>query len=207
MNEHYPFTLPPLPYPYDALEPHIDKKTMQVHHDTLFQGYVTRLNNALKDYPRFQSWSLERLILENDQLPQSIRTTVYNNAGGVYNHTLYFNTMTPRYRKPSATMNRKLEHFFGSYDRFAAQMLAAGLSVFGSGWAWLVCDRNGNLNIVTTKNQDTPLPKNLKPLLPLDVWEHAYFLKYLAARNEYINNWLKVINWDHVEDIMRKNCV
>lgn len=205
MNEHYPFTLPPLPYGSDALEPHINRKTLKDHHDIFFQGYVTRLNNALKNYPRFQSWSLERLILENERLPQSIRTTVYNNAGGILNHTMYFDSMTPRFRKPSAYLKRMIDHYFGSYERFLAQLLEAGLSVFGSGWAWLVKDRYGNLNIMTTKNQDTPLPKNLIPLLPVDVWEHAYIPQYLAARNEYINNWSKIINWDYVEQLVRKS--
>lgn len=203
MNEHYPFKVPPLPYKYSALSPYIDEKTIRVHHDTLFQGYVTRLNNALQKYPRFQNWSLERLILQNNRLPQDIQTTVYNNAGGVYNHTIYFDSMTPKYRKPSNGMVRMLERSFGSYDNFVKELTAAGLSVFGSGWAWLV-DDGRKLKIVTTKNQDTPLPNGQYPILPLDVWEHSYFLQYLSDRAKYIDNWFHIINWNYVEDRIAK---
>lgn len=199
MNEHYPFELPPLPYDTGALSPKIDEKTIRVHHDTLFLGYVTRLNNALKNYPQFHNWSLHRLILDNHRLPKDIRTTVYNNAGGVYNHTLYFNAMTPKYQNPSPNMMNLINRSFGSYDKFKTAMLNAGLSVFGSGWAWLAKDRNGKLVIQTTANQDTLLPQGLLSLLPLDVWEHSYFLQYLAARNEYIMNWFTLINWKYVE--------
>lgn len=199
MNQHYPFVVPPLPYKDNALQPYIDEKTMRIHHDTLFLGYVTRLNNALKDYPRFQSWSLQQLILQNNQLPKAIQTTVYNNAGGVYNHTLFFDSMTPNYKRPSMYMVRMLQRAFGSLDKFKEAMLNAGMSVFGSGWAWLVVDDKNRLKIMTTKNQDTPLPQHMYPLLPLDVWEHAYFLQYISARNDYINNWFHVINWDYVE--------
>lgn len=203
MNETYPFVLPPLPYRYRALMPYIDEETMKVHHDTLFQGYITRLNNALKDYPKYQTWTLERLIIENSKLPTSIQTTVYNNAGGTYNHTIYFDAMTPNYHHPSRFMMQMLERSFGSYDRFVSNMLAQGLSVFGSGWAWLIIDRRGNLEIMTTKNQDTPLPLGVFPLLPLDVWEHAYFLQYKSARNDYINNWFRLINWNYIEERIR----
>lgn len=199
MNEHYPFELPPLPYDTGALSPKIDEETIRVHHDTLFLGYVTRLNNALKDYPQFQSYSLQRLILDNHRLPKDIQTTVYNNAGGVYNHTLYFDAMTPDYQQPSPKMMDMINCSFGSYDNFKTVMLNAGLSVFGSGWAWLAKDRSGRLVIMTTKNQDTLLPQGLLGLLPLDVWEHSYFLQYLAARNTYITNWFDLINWKYVE--------
>lgn len=199
MNETYPFTLPPLPYPSSALMPYINEKTMNVHHDTLFLGYITRLNAALKEYPRFHSWSLEKLIVDNYKLPKEIQMIVYNNAGGTYNHHIYFDAMTPNYRNPSNQMMQMIHRSFSSFDDFKKQMLAAGLSVFGSGWAWLVLDRRGKLQIVTTRNQDTPLPNNLYPILPLDVWEHAYFLQYLSARNDYINNWFNVINWNYVE--------
>lgn len=141
MNEHYPFVLPPLPYRYYALEPYLEEQTIRIHHDTLFQGYVDRLNAALQKYPRFQRWNLERLIVDNDRLPVEIRTTVYNNAGGVYNHDAYFAAMTPKYRRPSNYMRNVLEESFGSFENFKEQMLNAGLRVFGSGWAWLVQDR------------------------------------------------------------------
>ena len=203
MKETYPFVLPPLPYAANALEPYLNTKTVQVHHDTLFQNYVNRLNAALKEYPAFHSYTLEQLILENKRLPETIRTTVYNNAGGVYNHDIYFETMTDRYQKPSRYMTQMIQCYFGSFDQFKAKMLAAGLSVFGSGWAWLVVNQRGNLNIMTTKNQDTPLVEGATPLLPLDVWEHAYFLQYLAARNDYIDNWFQLINWPKVEQLLR----
>ena len=135
MNEHYPFVLPPLPYRYYALEPYLEEQTIRIHHDTLFQGYVDRLNAALQKYPRFQRWNLERLIVDNDRLPVEIRTTVYNNAGGVYNHDAYFAAMTPKYRRPSNYMRNVLEESFGSFENFKEQMLNAGLRVFGSGWA------------------------------------------------------------------------
>lgn len=199
MNNSYPFVLPPLPYGTHALTPYIDGKTIEVHHDSLFQGYVTRLNAALKSYPRFHSWSLERLIEENNRLPRDIQASVYNNAGGVYNHTLYFACMTPRYHHPSNAMLRFINQSFGSYEKFKSAMLTAGLSVFGSGWAWLVLDQRNNLKIITTANQDTPLPRGYQPLLPLDVWEHAYFLQYLSARNDYIASWSHLINWDYIE--------
>ena len=133
MNEHYPFVLPPLRY--YALEPYLEEQTIRIHHDTLFQGYVDRLNAALQKYPRFQRWNLERLIVDNDRLPVEIRTTVYNNAGGVYNHDAYFAAMTPKYRRPSNYMRNVLEESFGSFENFKEQMLNAGLRVFGSGWA------------------------------------------------------------------------
>ena len=199
MNEHYPFVLPPLPYRYYALEPYLEEQTISIHHDTLFQGYVDRLNAALQKYPRFQRWNLERLIVDNDRLPVEIRTTVYNNAGGVYNHDAYFAAMTPKYRRPSNYMRNVLEESFGSFENFKEQMLNAGLRVFGSGWAWLVQDRGTKLRIVTTKNQDTPLPQGLVPLLPLDVWEHSYFLQYYSERAAYIKNWFALIDWSYVE--------
>lgn len=199
MNEYYPFVLPPLPYRYYALEPYLEEQTIRIHHDTLFQGYVDRLNAALQKYPRFQRWNLERLIVDNDRLPVEIRTTVYNNAGGVYNHDAYFAAMTPKYRRPSNYMRNALEESFGSFENFKEQMLNAGLRVFGSGWAWLVQDRGTKLRIVTTKNQDTPLPQELVPLLPLDVWEHSYFLQYYSERAAYIKNWFALIDWSYVE--------
>lgn len=199
MNESYPFVLPPLPYRYNALEPYLDEQTIRIHHDTLFQGYVTRLNDALKKYPRFQNWSLERLIKESDRLSQDIRTTVYRNAGGVYNHTVYFAAMTPRYHRPSNYMLRVIERSFQTFENFKEQLYNAGTSVFGSGWAWLVVNRRNQLQIVTTKNQDTPLPEGYFPLLPLDVWEHSYFLQYFSERGDYIRNWFQLIDWDYVE--------
>lgn len=199
MNASYPFVLPPLPYRTYALEPYLDEQTIDIHHNTLFQGYVDRLNAALQKYPQFQHWSFERLIVDNEQLPTDIQQLVYNNAGGVYNHTAYFASMTPNYLRPSNYMRSVIEDSFHTMESFRAQMQAAGLSVFGSGWAWLVRDQGNHLRIVATKNQDTPLPQGLLPLLPLDVWEHAYFLQYYSERITYIKNWFRLINWKYVE--------
>lgn len=207
MNEHYPFVLPPLPYADNALEPYINQKTIKDHHDVFFNGYVTRLNNALKDYPQYHRWSLERLILENECLPKNIRTIVFNNAGGLLNHTIYFDSMTPQGSSISDTLKRKITYCFGSFEEFLGQMLEAGLSVFGSGWAWLVKDCYGNLHIITTKNQDTPLSQKYTPILPVDVWEHAYIPQYIADRKAYIENWAKIINWTYVEKQTKKPCI
>ena len=201
MNEHYPFVLPPLPYRYYALEPYLEEQTIRIHHDTLFQGYVDRLNAALQKYPRFQRWNLERLIVDNDRLPVEIRTTVYNNAGGVYNHDAYFAAMTPKYRRPSNYMRNVLEESFGSFENFKEQMLNAGLRVFGSGWAWLV-QKGDKLAVVSTANQDSPLMGEAIsgasgfPILGLDVWEHAYYLKFQNRRPDYIKEFWNVVNWD-----------
>ena len=201
MNEHYPFVLPPLPYRYYALEPYLEEQTIRIHHDTLFQGYVDRLNAALQKYPRFQRWNLERLIVDNDRLPVEIRTTVYNNAGGVYNHDAYFAAMTPKYRRPSNYMRNVLEESFGSFENFKEQMLNAGLRVFGSGWAWLVL-KGDKLAVVSTANQDSPLMGEAIsgasgfPIMGLDVWEHAYYLKFQNRRPDYIKEFWNVVNWD-----------
>lgn len=200
MNGHYPFVNPPLPYAYDALEPYIDTKTMQLHHDRHLQTYVDNLNTILKDYPEYQDLSLEQLLLYPDLLPASIRTAVKNNAGGVYNHIFFFSTLKKPTQMPES--NALLTHIaaqFGSTEKFLTAFLKAGLSVFGSGYAWLVQDAHGFLKIITTQNQDTPLTANLSPILPLDVWEHAYYLKHYNKRADYIKDWMQVINWDEAD--------
>ncbi|MCL2573413.1 MAG: superoxide dismutase [Defluviitaleaceae bacterium] len=194
---NYPFKLQPLPYAYDALEPYIDAKTMEIHHSKHVQTYIDNLNKALENQPDYQKWSLERLLYNLEKLPQEIQAPVRNSGGGVYNHNLYFAIMTPN-GKPLAdgTLKTAIEKDFGSLDALKEQLKAAGLSVFGSGWAWLVADDEGRLSIYKTPNQDTQIPANLTPVINLDVWEHAYYLKVQNRRAEYIDNWFNVIDWD-----------
>ncbi len=196
----YPFRNPPLPYSYDALEPFIDTKTMKIHHDKLLQGYVDKLNAVLADYPLYWNWSLQKLLANSALLPAQIQTQVHNYAGGVFNHVFYFNGMTPAQQKWS---NTKLEGLLSKgsmgLDMLKSSLKEAALSVFGSGYAWLVKDKNGVFKILTTANQDTPISLNAVPLLNIDVWEHAYFLKHYGNRGEYIDDFFNVVNWDLVE--------
>ena len=199
-HDHYPFELIPLPYAYNALEPHIDARTMHLHHDQHLKTYVDNLNNALADYPQFHQWPLRKLLLDVEELPESIRTAVINNGGGVYNHDLYFSLMVPHARRmPGGALLQAIIRTFGSYDAFAEQLKTAALDRFGSGWAWLAVNPDRQLVIVSTANQDTVLSQMLCPVLLVDVWEHAYYLKYQNRRAEYIDNWFKVINWNLVE--------
>jgi len=195
MKEHYKFELPPLPYPYNAMEPYIDEKTMQLHHDKHLQTYINNLNTALEKYPEYRTWPLEKLIKNANWLPTDIRTTVINNAGGVYNHEFFFeNLAAPNSTKLSDNMANKINQTFGSYDNFKAKFKETALSVFGSGNAWLVADKNGDLKIITTANQGTPLTLDYKPIMLLDVWEHAYYLKHYNVRADYIDDWFNVVN-------------
>lgn len=199
MNEKYPFVNPPLPYAYDAMEPYIDTQTMKLHHDRHLQTYVDQLNNILKDKPKLQSLSLEQLLMTIDSMPPEIRNSVRNNAGGVYNHIFYFmNLRNPSTEEPPYPLRVYLESGFGDYKTFQNALTEAALSVFGSGYAWLVINAFGNPQIITTGNQDTPLPNNLYPLLNVDVWEHAYYLKHYNKRADYLKDWFHVINWKHV---------
>lgn len=199
MNEHYPFINTPLPYSYDAMEPYIDTKTMHLHHDKHLQTYIDNLNNALENYPQFQSWTLEQLLLHVPSLPSELQTPVKNNGGGVFNHQLYFsNLLNPAPRQPSGILGEAINQKYGSYPAFQEQFKAAGTSLFGSGYVWLVVDAAKQLKIITTANQDTPFPLGMYPLLNLDVWEHAYYLKHYNLRKDYIDDWFKIINWDQV---------
>lgn len=207
MNEHYPFVNPPLPYAYDALEPFIDTKTMQLHHDRHLQTYVNNLNNTLKDHPELQSWSLEKLIYNADKLPLAIRQPIKNNGGGVYNHIFYFDGMTnSETRSQAGTLYPAIIRDFGSVERFYNEFKNQALSVFGSGYAWLVIDQNGKLRIVTSANQDTPLVQNFCPVAAIDVWEHAYYLKHYNERAAYIDDWFNVVNWERASELY-KNCI
>lgn len=200
MSVHYPFTLVPLPYPNDALEPFIDSETVMLHHDKHLRKYVDTLNSILAQYPQYQDWTLEKLLIENKMLPVKIQTDVKNNAGGVFNHNLYFYLMGGKNEYPIGYFLRGIIRQFGSVEKFKSLLKEAALSQFGSGYAWLCAKRSGEMFIEKTANQDTILTKGLYPLLLVDVWEHAYYLKYQNRRDEYFENWLKTINWRRVEE-------
>lgn len=201
MNQKYPFTNPPLHYDYGALEPFIDEKTLHFHHDKHLQTYVDNLNAALEQDEALQSWTLEQLILGGDQIPESLRTPIKNNAGGVYNHIFYFEGMEPHHsQRPKGALKEAMNEAYGGYDEFWKQMKAAALGVFGSGYAWLCADQEGKLRIVKTANQDSPLVEGLCPILTVDVWEHAYYLKNQNRRGEYLNAWIQVVNWDKAQE-------
>ena len=191
---HYKFELMPLGYDFNALEPYIDALTMKLHHDRHLKTYVDNLNAALKDYPEYQIWSLERLIRFSAWLPKEIRTTVRDNAGGVYNHDFFFRNMTAARTSLSPALSAKISEVFGSFDGFKAEFKKAALSVFGSGYAWLGADERDELRIITTPNQETPLTSSLRPIIGIDVWEHAYYLKHYNKRADYIDDWFNVVN-------------
>lgn len=196
MAEQYPFVLRPLPYDYDALEPHISTSTMYLHHDKHLAAYVENLNKALAPYPRFHNWTLTELLYSLGRLPRELQTAVRNNGGGVYNHNLYFSGMSPAARagKPVGVLAQAINRQLGGYEAFIKQMKDSAVSRFGSGWAWLVTDAEGRLQILSTPNQDTPLYE-FCPVLLVDVWEHAYYLDYQNRRPDYFDNWTQVINW------------
>ena len=197
MNEHYPFVNPPLPYAYDALEPYIDTLTMHLHHDRHLQTYVNNLNDILKDYPELHYWTLERLLCKANELPAAIRQSVINNGGGVYNHIFYFNGMSGlETRSQAGMLPSEIIRDFKSSENFFNTLKKQALSIFGSGYAWLVVDQSGRLKVVTSANQDTPIAQNLCPIMAIDVWEHAYYLKHYNERASYINDWFYVINWE-----------
>jgi Fe-Mn family superoxide dismutase len=194
------FSLPPLPYPADALEPHIDKMTMEIHHDKHHGAYVNNLNKALESAPDLQNKSVEELLANNCAVvPESIRTAVRNNGGGHANHSLFWNLLSAKGGgAPKGDVASVINSNFGSFDSFKEKLTAAGIGRFGSGWAWLVKDGAGKFEIISTANQDSPLMEGKKPVLGLDVWEHAYYLKYQNRRPEYISAWWNVVNWDEV---------
>lgn len=197
MYEHYKFVNTPLPYAYNAMEPYIDEKTMKLHHDRHLQTYIDDLNNALSNYPEFQNWTLSELLVNIPSLPQEIQTEVKNNAGGVFNHQFYFNNLAnPSPPAPTGKLGEAILNEYGSLDLLKEEFKEAGLSVFGSGYAWLVVNANGQLKIITTPDQDTPLPIGMCPVLNIDVWEHAYYLKHYNLRNDYIDDWFHVVDWD-----------
>ncbi|MDW8319621.1 MAG: superoxide dismutase [Anaerolineae bacterium] len=195
----YPYKVPDLPYPYEALEPHIDTATMHFHHDKHHLAYVTNLNNALANYPDQQARPLLELLADLNSVPEAIRTAVRNHGGGHVNHTLFWEIMGPNAGgEPSGALADAIAAKFGSFESFKDQFTKAAMGVFGSGWAWLSLDANGELVLSTTPNQDTPISAGLIPLMGVDVWEHAYYLKYQNLRGEYLKAWWNVVNWDAV---------
>lgn len=194
------FELPKLPYAYDALEPYIDAKTMEIHHTKHHQTYITKLNEALDKHPELKDRSLENLLSDLNAIPEDIRGAVRNHGGGTWNHNMFWEIMGPNAGgMPSGNLAAALESSFGSFDAFKSQFDQAATLLFGSGWAWLV-KRGGGLAVVTTPNQDNPLSQGMTPVMGLDVWEHAYYLKYQNRRPEYISNWWNVVNWNAVAE-------
>jgi len=194
------FTLPDLPYKFDALEPHIDAKTMEIHHDKHHGTYVTRLNQALEGKGDLSSKSIEDLIRNLDAVAPDIRTAVRNNGGGHYNHSLFWKLLSSHGGKPAGALSDAINKAFGSFDAFKSQLSDAAAGRFGSGWAWLSVDRSKKLVVSSTPNQDSPLMEGMVPILGLDVWEHAYYLKYQNRRPEYVAAFWNVVNWAQVEE-------
>jgi superoxide dismutase, Fe-Mn family len=187
--------LPPLPYDFAALEPHIDAQTMQIHHGKHHQGYVNNLNAALEKHPELQGKTAEDLIRNLSAIPEGIRTAVRNNGGGHANHSMFWKLMGPKAGgAPTGPLANAINASFGSFDAFKEQFAKAGMGRFGSGWAWLI-DANGKLVIESTANQDSPIMEGKKPILGVDVWEHAYYLKYQNRRADYLSAWWNVVNW------------
>ena len=193
------FTLPPLPYAYDALSEYIDAETMTLHHDKHHAGYVKNLNEAIASYPELQGMTVEELLSNLDEIPQDIQTTVRNNGGGHANHTMFWSIMTPDSSgEPTGAIAEAIDETFGDFATFQEEFNSAGTSQFGSGWAWLVLDSNGDLAVTNTLNQDSPLIDGNYPIMGNDVWEHAYYLKYQNKRADYLDAWWNVVNWDEV---------
>lgn len=192
----YPFFNEPLPYDYSALEPYIDKTTMEVHHVRLLQSYVDKLNDIVKKQPFLQNFSLVQLLCNIYRMPEKLQTPIQNYAGGVFNHRIFFDGMTPDSdEKPQGALAKAIDRQFGNFDNFKKEFIDAAMSVFGSGYAWLVVSENKQLDIITTKNQDTPFLFLACPVMTIDVWEHAYFLKHYNDRLKYIEDWFHVIDW------------
>ena len=194
-----PFTLPPLPYAPEALEPHIDKATMEIHHGKHHNAYVTNLNKALESAPDLASKTIEELLANNcAAVPESIRTAVRNNGGGHINHSMFWQIMKPNGGgAPTGAIAEAINSSFGSFDAFKEKFNAAGATRFGSGWAWLL-KSGGKLEITSTANQDSPVMEGKTPVMGLDVWEHAYYLKYQNRRPDYMAAWWSVVNWDEI---------
>lgn len=194
-------TLPPLPYPTNALEPALDAKTMEIHHDKHHAAYVNNLNAALKDHPELAAKPVNELIAALHEVPEAIRTAVRNNGGGHSNHTFFWKLMTPGgSATPIGELATAINQTFGSFDEFKAKFEAAGLARFGSGWVWLIKNKEGALEIISTPNQDSPLmEEGLTPIIGNDVWEHAYYLHYQNRRGDYLKAWWSLVNWNKAE--------
>ncbi len=193
------FELPPLPYPFDALEPNIDARTMEIHHDKHHGAYVTNLNNAIAKHPELEGKSLEELLGNLNAVPEDIRTAVRNNGGGHMNHSMFWVIMSPNGGgEPSGPLADAIRSSFGDFAAFKNQLQQAGLNRFGSGWAWLIAQPGGRLSIESTANQDNPIMEGKRAVMGVDVWEHAYYLKYQNRRGDYLTAWWNTVNWPEV---------
>ncbi len=193
------FELPSLPYDFSALEPTIDTQTMQIHHDKHHAAYVTNLNKALEGAPELAGKSIDEIVANLNAVPEKIRQAVINNGGGHYNHTLFWEIMGPKGGgEPKGDLAKAIEAAFGNYEGLREKVNTAGMTRFGSGWAWLVADKAGQLQVLSTANQDCPLSNGQQPILGVDVWEHAYYLKYQNRRADYLGAWWNVVNWEAV---------
>lgn len=194
------YELPPLPYGYEALEPYIDARTVEIHYTKHHATYMANCNKALEKYPDLEKLSIEELLSDLSKLPEDIRTVVKNNGGGYYNHNLYWENMAPASDSlPEGRLLKEIAETYGSLDALKSEMDKTGLGRLGSGYAWLCQKPDGKLTVIATLNQDCPLSDGLKPLLVVDVWEHAYYLKYQNRRAEYLTNWWNLVNWKVVE--------
>ncbi|MDQ6879743.1 MAG: superoxide dismutase [Candidatus Dormibacteraeota bacterium] len=194
------FQLPPLPYDFKALEPHIDAQTMEIHHDKHHATYVNNANAALEKHPELGSKSVEDLLWGIDTVPQDIRTVIRNNAGGHSNHSIFWSIMGPGGGgNPPGRLGDTIKNEFGGYDAFKELLQKAAVAQFGSGWAWLLADKKGKLTIKSYPNQDSPYMEGLTPILGVDVWEHAYYLKYQNKRADYVAAWFNTLNWEAIE--------
>ncbi|MEX2284446.1 MAG: superoxide dismutase [Gemmatimonadota bacterium] len=195
----YPFKLPDLGYAYDALEPHIDARTMEIHHSKHHAAYTNNLNAALEKHTNLHGKSAEDLIRDLSSVPEDIRNAVRNNGGGFINHNFFWEIMQPGGAKqPGGKLAQEINGVFGSFDAFKEAVAKAATTRFGSGWAWLIRDKSGKLAVTSTANQDSPISEGQTPLLGVDVWEHAYYLKYQNRRPDYVNAWWNTVNWDVV---------
>jgi Fe-Mn family superoxide dismutase len=193
------FTLPPLTYDYAALEPHIDTRTMEIHHTKHHQTYVTNLNAAIEKAPELQDKSLEWLLQNLSSVPEAVRAAVRNNGGGHWNHSFFWQILGPKAGgDPTGAVGDAIKSSFGDFSKLKEQLNASGLARFGSGWAWVVADKSGKLTIESTPNQDTPVSDKKTPIMGVDVWEHAYYLKYQNRRADYLAAWWNVVNWTEV---------
>lgn len=200
IHRKYPYELPPLPYAYDALEPVIDTQTLHFHYDKHFQTYVDNLNKALSPFPQLQKLTLQELITCPKNMPEAALAPIMNNAGGAYNHDLYFRQLAPvksagQSHLPEGKVKQMIENCFGSFESFKEEFSKKALSVFGSGWTYLVLNKRGKLEIINLKNQETPLSCRAKPIMTIDVWEHAYYLQYKNARADYIKNYWDIVTF------------
>ena len=198
------YTLPDLPYDFNALEPYIDARTMEIHHDKHHQAYIDNLNKALDKAPALQGKTIEEILRDPSNWPEEVQTAIRNHGGGHYNHSLFWRTMSGNAGgQPTGELLDKINASFGSFDGFKKQFSESAISRFGSGWGWLSVDSAGGLMVNSTPNQDSPLMEGLKPILGIDVWEHAYYLLYQNRRPEYVENFWNVINWEQVAENLK----